>query len=506
MQGVLVLAALLAAALLASLLPQRSQGAYRAAPASAEVIVRFVPSLPVAGRRGAVRAAGGRVTRDLHIINGLGARMSPAAATRLRSAPGVLSVSSAAPVRSRDNGSANAFTGAIGAENLSGGRDDLTGRGVGVAVIDTGVDGALPDFQVSRYNHRSRVSTSVVVNPDATDADDHYGHGTHVAGIIAGDSTNRRGLRHRYVGVAPDARLVSIKISDDDGGATTLDAIYGIQFAVDHADALGIRVINLSLASSVAEAPASDPLDAAVESAWLKGLVVVAAAGNDGSAAKSVSYAPGNDPYVLTVGATDDKGTSDDGDDDVASWSSHGKTQTGTAKPDVLAPGSHIVSTLAPGSDFASLCADCVVDRYYFQAGGTSMATAVVSGAVALVLQAHPDWTPDEVKAAVVSTASNVQGGREIRVDKTVEANPGVDRSAQHWPVNGLVDGDTGDIDYSAASWRAASWRNAGRDDPFRADWAAASWRCDCTLGDDGSVDPEAASWRAASWRTSFSK
>ncbi len=115
------------------------------------------------------------------------------------------------------------------------------------------------------------------------------------------------------MGVAPRANLISVKVSDDDGETTVLDVIYGIQFAVDNKDRFGIRVVNLSLSSTVAESYLTDPLDAAAESAWFSGLVVVAAAGNDGTAPDAVSYAPGNDPYVISVGGMDDRGTREPG-------------------------------------------------------------------------------------------------------------------------------------------------------------------------------------------------
>jgi serine protease AprX len=511
-QSVVVLAVLIATALLAAALPTRSKGAgaTSAAPAKADVIVRFAPTVRPAQRRAVVRAAGGTVTRDLHLIDGLGASMTREAATRLRTAMGVRSVSFAAPVASRAETPGNAYTAAIGARTTwhKNKRTGLSGAGVGVAVVDTGIAGDLPDFQAKRGKRGgSRVAASVVVNPRATSAADAHGHGTHVAGIIGGDGTLRPGPKKRaFVGVAPGASLVSIKISDDQGRASTLDAIYGIQFAVDHADELGIRVINLSLASTEAESPATDPLAAAAEAAWLDGLVVVAAAGNAGDARKAVAYAPGNDPYVITVGATDDMGTVEDTDDRTEPWSSHGKTQTGVSKPEIVAPGSHIVSTLAPGSAFASLCPECIVDEHYFQAGGTSMASAVVSGAVALMLEAHPDWTPDQVKAALVGTATGVPGGRQVRVDKAIADAPDPAAVTQTFKLNKYLDAKSGDIDYTAASWRAASWRAADRNSPHVAGWAAASWRCDCSLTEDGEIDPQAASWRAASWRTGFKK
>ncbi len=507
-QTLVVIAVLVATALLASVLPTRSKGAdavRTAQPARADVIVRFAPSLPVNDRLAIVRAAGGKATRDLHLIDGVGARMTPASANRLRAAMGVVSVSFAAPIAARKHELDNAFTKAIGAAKLWEDGEGLTGRRVGVAVVDTGIAGDLPEFQVSRYNRRSRVAASAIVNPRTETSDDGYGHGTHIAGIIGGDGTNRRHAprKRTFMGVAPDAKLISVKISDDEGRASTLDAIYGIQFVVDHADELGIRVLNLSFASAVAESPKTDPLAAAAEAAWLQGLVVVAAAGNDGATSNAVPHAPGNDPYVITVGATDDVGTDTDEDDMEAPWSSSGDTQTGVAKPEVLAPGSRIVSTLAPDSVFEEKCPDCVVGRHYFRAGGTSMSTAVVSGAAALLIEAHPDWTPDQVKAALVETARKVSGrGYQIRVDRAVDASPDAAAVTQSWPLNQYLDPATGAIDYTAASWRAASWRL----DDEGPGWAAASWRCDCSLTEDGAIDPQAASWRAASWRTSFTK
>jgi serine protease AprX len=490
-----VLAALAAAALLASVLPQRAPAAREAGSSSASVIVRFAPEVPAAQRAAAVRAAGGAVTHDLHLIDGLGVRLPVEAIARLRGVDGVRSVSLARPVASRGRPAAAepaaAYPAAVGAR-----RTGLTGAGVGVAIIDTGVDAGLPDFQVSRTSKRSRVVAAAVVNPEASDASDGHGHGTHVAGIVAGDGHNRRHndeRRGRYVGIAPDARLISVKIADDEGRATTLDAIYGLQFAVDHAERLGIDVVNLSLASTVPESPATDPLAAAAEAAWLRGLVVVAAAGNGGDDPDAVHHAPGNDPYVITVGASNDRGTPDADDDRLAAWSSRGTTQTGMAKPDVVAPGAGVVSTLARGSEFASLCGPCVTDGQYFQASGTSMATAVAAGVAALLLEAHPDWTPDQVKAAMTAASAPF-----LRADQAVAAAPDAAASAQHHPRSQLLDPETGEIDYSAASWRAASWRAAS--------WRGIEdgWTCDCSLTDGGELDPQAASWRAASWRVFF--
>ena len=346
------------------------------------------------------------------------------------------------------------------------------GAGVGVAVIDTGIQRNLPDFRVSQTDPNSRVIASVAVNPDATTATDEYGHGTHVAGIIAGNGTARSAsdpLYGKYIGVAPAARLVSIKVSDDHGEASTLDVIRGLQFAVDHKDDYGIRVINLSLTEDEPHSYKTNALNAAVEQAWKAGIVVIAAAGNRGGAPGAADYAPGNDPFVITVGAADDRGTAQTRDDVAASWSSAGTTGDGFAKPDVLAPGAHITSTLSSGSSIAHMCPSCAVDGEYFRMSGTSMATAVVSGTVALLLARHPRWTPDEVKSAI---ASNVRRGPVVDGELDVlQANWASNvelQRANDFEPSIFIDPDSGEIDYTRSSWSRSSWS--------RSSWSRSSW------------------------------
>jgi serine protease AprX len=222
-----------------------------------------------------VRAAGGRVTATLPIINGVAARLSPNAQHRLAGDGRIARVSVNARTFStrilsvrppRDPDSSRLETAYPFSVLAPQSWPTATGEGVGVAVIDTGIDGDLPDFADS--NGESRVVTAVVTNPDAQTATDTYGHGTHVAGIIAGDG-GRRDFADpawaKYIGIAPRANLIAIKASDDEGRGTILDAIYGLQFAVDHKDEFNIRVVNLSLSSTVAESYKTDPLDAAVE-------------------------------------------------------------------------------------------------------------------------------------------------------------------------------------------------------------------------------------------------
>ena len=194
-----------------------------------------------------------------------------------------------------------------------------------------------------------------------------------------------------------------LKTADDAGDSTVLDVITALQFVVDHRADLNIRVVNLSVTSDTPASYRDDPLDAAVEFAWHSGVVVVAAAGNRADAADAVQYAPGNDPYVISVGASDEGDTIDPGDDAIAPFSSRGVTQDGVAKPELVAPGARIVAPLAAGSAFQTLCPQCIVGGEYLRIGGTSMAAPVVAGAAALLLQARPELNPDQVKALLTT-------------------------------------------------------------------------------------------------------
>jgi serine protease AprX len=487
-------------ALLASASPERR----------VEVIIQLRPGVDAAAGRALVRSMGGQPGLGLPIINGLSARLTAAAARRLGASPLVHAVSLNAAIRSTTLASptpgtlATSFDQSTGATRLW---NRTTGAGVGVAVIDTGVTGDLPDFQTSQGSSTSRVVASAVVDPNATTADDTYGHGTAVAGLVAGNGWDRASgdpLYGEYAGTAPNANLIAIKIADDSGAATILDAIYGLQFAVDHQADYNIRVLNLSFRSTSEQSYTTDPLDAAVEQAWFHGITVVAAAGNLGSAPDAVSYAPANDPYVITVGATNTQGTTSSSDDVETSWSSRGMTQDGFQKPDVLAPGAHIVSTMAPGSSFATACPTCVIGGAYFQLSGTSLAAPIVAGIAADLLAVHPGWTPAMVKGAIVNTAiALAAGGAEVRAMAAYWASGSQLTSDQNLTHNDLIDTDTGSIDYSAASWSAASWSTAT--DPLAASWSAASWSClDCSSAGGAGVSPTAASWSSVGWATKW--
>jgi serine protease AprX len=470
-----------------------------AAPSAhaAEYIVQFKPG----ATPDAIARAGGTVTRELRLIDAAGAQLTPAQAATLRRAGnlvtrnGGVTPTGKTGVTFDPDAMATAYNQSARTSSLW---PDATGRGVGVAVLDTGISDS-PDFRVSQANPASRVIAAAVVNPNATSAADGYGHGTLVAGLVAGNGGYRPSgdpLFGSYAGAAPDANLISVKISDDAGDATVLDAINGLEFAVEHKADLNIRVVNLSFQADTPQSYKTDPLDAAVESAWLHGIVVVAAAGNRGTAADAVSYAPGNDPYVITVGGVDDKGSKDTRDDLLASWSSRGVTQDGFAKPEIAAPGAHIVGPLAPGSAFAVLCPTCVRSGAYIQAGGSSLAAPIVAGAAAALLQVHPTWTPDQVKGAILaSERSNNDGSKELDAHaaeraRKLTANVGLTPST-------FVAAATGEIDYTKATWTKATWT--------KATWTKATWTCVCATG-FGGVDPTKATWTKATWTTDWSK
>jgi serine protease AprX len=471
-----------------------------------EAIVQFNAGVSAAAQRADVARVNGRVTGDLHIIHGLAVRVSAARAGTLASNGDVRAVSLNARVAPQDAPIAGdlstTFNQTLGAAALWHLPVRLTGRGIGVAVIDTGIDGQLPDFRGASGS--SRVIATAVTNPEASTVMDTYGHGTHVAGIIAGNSEYRDAsdpLRGKFAGVAPDANLISVKVADDSANATVLDVIYGLQFAVDHKGTYNIRVVNLSLDSTTPQSYKVDPLDAAVESAWFQGLVVVAAAGNRGTAPDAVQYAPANDPYAVTVGAVDQNGTATPRDDFITSWSSRGRTQDGFQKPDVYAPGAHIVSVLAPNSTFATACASCIVDGQYISAGGTSMAAPMVSGLVADMLQLHSNWTPAQVKGALTSRWTKANGAiSEVSALKAVLL-PFAPFADQSLTPSTLLVATNGTIDYSRSTWSRSTWSAA--QGALGAAFARSSWSCTCGLTSSGAVDPSRSAWSSSSWASS---
>jgi hypothetical protein len=263
-----------------------------------------------------------------------------------------------------------------------------------IAIVDSGIDAGRADFD-GRVLHEVTLTT---LTPNAPG--DGRGHGTFVASIAAGEAPG-------YTGAYPQANLVSIDVMDDDGEATTSDVIAAADWIYQNKDAYGIRVANFSLTGSVDSSFRFDPVNKAVEKLWLSGVVVVVAAGNyaEDGRESGVRFSPGVDPFVITVGATDVNGTVSTSDDFAAPWSAYGHTHDGFAKPELSAPGRYVVGAVPPGSRFATERPERLVAPGYMQLSGTSFSAPMVSGAAAALLAAHPAWTPDEVKGALMLSA-----------------------------------------------------------------------------------------------------
>lgn len=295
----------------------------------------------------------------------------------------------------------------------------LTGAGIGVAVIDSGI------ANVSDIN-----ATNVVFSEDFTNSGsplDQYGHGTHVSGIIAGNGSNSTGTNDTYTfkGIASGVNLINLRVLDQNGEGTDSEVIAAIQAAIQLQSTYNIRVINLSLGRPVLESYTVDPLCQAVEQAWKAGIVVVVAAGNYGRDNDAGTYgygtitAPGNDPYVITVGAMNTLGTPDRTDDVPASYSSKGPSIVDQiVKPDLVAPGNLIVSLYTPPdtlnvenpsheipTSLYQTNGTASASPAYFILSGTSMATPMVSATTALMLQQNAALTPDQIKARLMLTA-----------------------------------------------------------------------------------------------------
>jgi serine protease AprX len=332
------------------------------------------------GAAAAVAAAGGRSLAVLPIVDGLLARVPAAEAAELSRRPGVRAVTDAdRPLRVRaadPDPVPPAPSPPVAGSSVAPG----AGRGVGVGVLDTGI--------AASGDLAGRVVASADLSGEWSFTDS-YGHGTFMAGLIAGS-----GQGGGPAGVAPGADLVDLKVAGADGATTLGQVLAAMQLADAARDRFNLRVLNVSLGAP-ADDPATAPLTEAVERLWADGVTVVAASGNDGGGVD----APGLDPYVVTVGAVDPAGA-------VPSWSSRGPDFAGRAKPDLVAPGVGLVGLRAPGSTVDLANPEARVGDRYIRGSGTSMSTAVVAGAAALVAAAHPEWGPDRVKAALTRTAT----------------------------------------------------------------------------------------------------
>lgn len=389
-----------------------------------------------------VSRIGGQVTHSLPIVDGVAATVPADAIDDLLETSGVNNVTPDLPISFEggpDSDTPQRIQRIVRADRLWS--EGVTGRNVTVALIDTGVYAEHPDLQSSTGSRVVHCEDFSHESGTAAHCKDTFGHGTFMAGLIAGNGASSNG---RYTGAAPEANVVSVKAAGFDGSTDVSTILAGIQWVVSHKDAYNIRALNLSLGSDSPQDYRLSPLNYAVERAWNSGIVVVVSSGNSGPGASTVMK-PGDDPYVVTVGASNDEGTLRIDDDRVPVFSSRGPTRSnGFAKPDLVSPGVHTVSLRSPGSAIdQQFGTDARVGTHYFKGTGTSMATATVTGVVAQILQAQPGLNPNQVKYRLTDTARPIAdidpyaAGHGIvdaygaaRSTSTAEANQGLTPSA----------------------------------------------------------------------------
>jgi serine protease AprX len=446
--------------------------------------------------RGIANQINGNVKRKFKSIVGVSARMSGGAILGLARNPHVLAITADAPVAATSYENAEMWRESVHVDQLWSGLDPLTGlagpapQAPAIAIVDSGVDAT----RAADFGTRVVASVNVSsLSPGATG--DAQGHGTMVAGIAAGASPS-------HPGVAQNAPIVSVRTADASGRSVTSDVIAAADWILGHAAQYDIRVANFSLSGSVETSFRFDPLDKAVERLWFSGIVVVAAAGNHGSGngPVSMSYAPANDPFIITVGAVDQRQSSDPWDDTVAPWSGYGYTMDGFSKPDLVAPGRFLVMPVPMSASIPLTAPERVVAPGYMWMSGTSFAAPIVAGAAAQMLARHSDWGPNEVKGALMLTSAYLAGAPNGAAG-VGEIDAATASSLDFTPPNPnenfyeFIHADplTGQMVFDQASWAArvasdASWSSASW---ASASWASASW---------ASASWASASWNSASW------
>jgi serine protease AprX len=466
-------------------------------------IVQARPGAAAAASAAAQRA-GGTVGQALPMVDGFEVRGDAETFSRLAGSPDVVAITldtvgHFTASTSGSAGTSSPFTVVTGAK--AGWQSGLTGQGVGVAVLDTGVANT-PDL-----------SGRVVYGPDLSGEGttiDSYGHGTVMAGIAAGNGSAARtaGLSDDRRGIAPKATVVAVKVAGRNGAVDVSTVLQGMHWVSAYKSQFNIRVLNLSYGTRSTQDPAYDPLNYAVERLWQQGIVVVVAAGNSGPTAGTITK-PGDDPMVLTVGAYDDKGDTRTDNDGIPAWSSQGPTAQGLNKPDVVAPGRTLIAPRAFGSSVEVGNPSALVSPSYIKGSGTSQATAVTSGLAALLIQARPTWTPDQVKRALVSSASPLPGAPagsgtgSVNLQAALAADPGAgvqqqpmatglgsleqSRGGMHVSTDcgndGTIDEIAGEIDARCEAWNGSAWTGSA--------WTGSAWTGSAWTG---------SAWTGSAW------
>jgi serine protease AprX len=523
-----LMAASLAVVLAFSLMtPAQRESLAATADRMVSVIVRELPGAGNAPER-AVQATGGEVTREIGIINGFSAKVPVGTVGELRELPYVHSVTPDAKLKLLDYDDPTEDT----AEEAGVDRGSMydvqkatrtreawrrgyLGQGVDVALIDSGV------VPVEGLTTPGKVINGPDLSFESQDANtqylDTYGHGTHMAGIIAGldngvDPMNLSEKRG-FLGVAPYARLLNVKVANAQGATDVSQVLAAIDWVVQHRNdnGMNVRVMNLSFGTDGTQSYLLDPLTYAVEVAWHKGIVVVVAAGNSQFGTSALNN-PAYDPYVIAAGANDTKGTYYTDDDTIPDWSARGD---GLRNPDFVAPGKSVLSLRNPGSHIDLANPSAVVKRRLFKGSGTSQAAAAVSGAAAILLSQRPSLTPDQVKGLLTKTANPLpaadvvaQGSGMLDVRgavKKVDNNPTLPSMTQRYPKatgagslqlargSGVLlspdgVGLTGEKDIFGATWEGNSWSGNS--------WSGNSWSGGIWNGNSWSGN----SWSGNSW------
>jgi serine protease AprX len=351
-----------------------------------------------------------------------------------------------------------------------------------IAIVDSGIDKNRADFDMGARVIKDVTLTTLPNNSPG----DGRGHGTFVAGIAAGSAPD-------YAGSAPQANLISLDVMDDSGMARTSDVIAAAEWIYNNRLQYNIRVANFSLHSTTPSNFTKDPLDKAVEKLWFSNVVVVVAAGNYGKpdGPSGVPYPPGNDPFVITVGAIDLEGSTVAAKHEVPGWSAYGFTLDGFRKPELAAAGRYIIGPVPSNATLKLAKPDNVVAPTYMRLSGTSFASPIVAGAAAQLLARHPSWTPDQVKGALMQRArfvpeeglTGAAGVGEINASRAAAVpRPGNPNLA----LNRFVVPDPTGV--KAPSFDAASWTDVAK---ANASWDSVSWT-DVTWSD--------ASWSSATW------
>lgn len=461
-----------------------------------------------------VAKGGGRVGRQLPIVDGFAAEIPARLVPALGASPNLRSLSLDRTGRFEDVSWDE--TSVVSSGPKSTGATGLWaqgnyGAGVGIAVIDTGIS-PMNDLTASGYR--------IVHGPDLSGENslvDTYGHGTVMAGIIAGDgSDSRSNPGGAYMGLAPKAWLVSVKVAGANGATDVSTVLAAMHWVAAYRDEFNIRVVNLAWGTKGTQSYLRDPLNYGVERLWQLGITVVVSAGNSGPGQATITK-PGDDPFVITAGAYDDKQNTDTGDDSVPPWSSRGPTAAdGLAKPDVVAPGRYVIATRSLGSSIEQEYPKALRGPSYIRGSGSSQAAAAVSGAAALLIRQKPHLSPAQVKYLLMSTARPIAGFEATaqgagRIDVLAAASS-LDEGYANLttrPATGLgsleasrggvnvqtdCDGDgvsdviRGEITVQCHAWDGASWTGASW---TGASWTGASWTGASWTG---------ASWTGASW------